>query len=345
MHSSSAVCRRFRRRAVSPHMAWLLLSFGALATPLVVVAQAPGTPAPAPLGLGDVLQATLTRHPALDGARARVRAAVGARSAAGVLGNPVFTYSLENARLPGGSDPNMPREAMTTITLPLEPFYQRGARVRQAGAALRAAEADAATDRQRLALDAAHAYYRLALAQEQAAAARDLLRWLDSLVAYNQARAREGAAAEADLIRARLERDRAGAQLTNEEVAQAQAQAELAAFVADSASATGVRLVAVARSLAVATDSGPLGPPPDADSLPVASPLAARPEMRVARERLAAAEAGIDVEQRLLLRQLGATLGTKQSGGTTSLVVGASVPLPLFDRNRGEVARDRKSVV
>ena len=61
--------------------------------------------------------------------------------------------------------------------------------------------------------------------------------------------------------------------------------------------------------------------------------------MRAARERVAGAGAGIATEHAMLIRQLGLTLGTKQSGGTTSLVAGLSLPFPILDQNRGEIAR------
>ena len=41
----------------------------------------------------------------------------------------------------------------------------------------------------------------------------------------------------------------------------------------------------------------------------------------------------------MLVRQLGATIGTMQTGHTTSMIAGISLPLPLFDQNRGEVQR------
>src|SRR5438067_451068 len=47
----------------------------------------------------------------------------------------------------------------------------------------------------------------------------------------------------------------------------------------------------------------------------------------------------IATEHAMLIRQLGLTLGTKQSGGTTSLVAGLSLPFPILDQNRGEIAR------
>jgi cobalt-zinc-cadmium efflux system outer membrane protein len=345
------------RRLVAPILlAALAAPFTAAAQTTVGARAAPETlavtQASTPLTLDTVLDAVLRRHPVLEAARARVRAAAGARTTAGLLANPVLAYGVENARLPGGAVPDMPREAMTTATLPLEVLYQRGPRVGRAKAEVRAAEADAATDRQQLALDAAHAYYRLALAQEQVLAGRDLVGWLDTLVAYNRTRAREGAAAEADLLRAGLERDRARAELTMDEVERARAQAELAAFMADSDLANNGRWFRAAMSLSVIAPTTPLWVPslgllvdsdtivrPDTAALSAA--LATRPEMRAAEEQLAAAARGITLEHRMLLRELGATAGVKQSGGTTSLILGASLPLPLFDQNQGEVARAR----
>ena len=41
----------------------------------------------------------------------------------------------------------------------------------------------------------------------------------------------------------------------------------------------------------------------------------------------------------MLFRELGATIGTKQMMGTTSMIAGLSLPVPLFNQNRGEVSR------
>ena len=39
------------------------------------------------------------------------------------------------------------------------------------------------------------------------------------------------------------------------------------------------------------------------------------------------------------VRQLGATIGTMQTGHMTSMIAGVSLPFPLFDQNRGEIQR------
>ncbi|MHB2034011.1 MAG: TolC family protein, partial [Gemmatimonadaceae bacterium] len=70
-----------------------------------------------------------------------------------------------------------------------------------------------------------------------------------------------------------------------------------------------------------------------------AQALDRRADVRAARERVAAASAGVSSERALVLRQFGLTLGTRRTVGTTSLIAGVSVPIPLFDLNRGEIAR------
>ncbi|MEJ7810251.1 MAG: TolC family protein [Gemmatimonadaceae bacterium] len=313
--------------------------------------------ATAVLTLPQLLDSVAARHPLIAAASARVRAARAGRASAGTLGNPILAFQVENAPLPGRAAPPMERESMATATLPLEFLYQRGPRVRRAEAEVRAAEAEAAVQRQHVGLDAVGTFYRVALAQVAFDAARDLAGWLDSVVAYNRVRAREGVAAEADLIRSELERDRAAADATMQEADLARARAELATFLGDPR---------VARDLSVAAGDAPLPLPdgplmlvafatgarsaaPGAAARPAASDaprialgnraMDGRPEVRAARERLAAAGASIAAERTMLVRQLGATVGTKWSVGTTSLIAGVSLPFPLFDRNRGEVAR------
>lgn len=273
-----------------------------------------------------VLDSVAARYPSLEAAHARIRAARGSRSTAGTLGNPILMYNVENAPLPGRSAPPMDREMMVTATLPLEPLYQRWSRVNGANAEIRAAEADAQVERQRIGLDATRAFYRMARAQVALDAARDLGAWLDSVVAYNHARVKEGVAAEADLIRSELERDRAEADATMQAADLARARAELTVFLSDEPAATFL----------VAAFDAPLALP----AVSLASRTgSSRPDIRAARERVAVAGAGVTTERTSLVRQLGLTVGTKRSAGTTSLMAGVSMPFPLFDQNRGAIAR------
>ena len=312
-------------------------------------ARAQGAPS---LTLQSVLDSVSIRYPVVLAAQARVRAAEGSRTTAGAFGNPILGYQIDdnvdNTILPGGGTKrSLVPERIATVTLPLEPLYQRGARVRRADAEVRAAKEDAVAVRQQAALRAAQAFYRTALAQVGVATARDLLVWLDSLVTYNRSRVKEGAAAEADLIRSQLERDRAAAEATVQEAELAQARASLSTFAGVSFPGTqSLVLGGDIRPLSLPHDSlsssGPM-PVPRAmgDLAPQRQALLDRAEVRAARERVVATSASISSERTLILRQLGATVGTKQTAGTTSIIAGLTLPIPLFDQNRGEIQRAR----
>jgi outer membrane protein, heavy metal efflux system len=278
-----------------------------------------------PLTLRELADSVRVSLPSIQAADSRIRAATGSRTTAGLPGNPVLSYQVDQTPFPGRSalPADVPREAMTTATLPLEFLYQRGPKVARATAEVRAAEADAIAARQRGALDAAAAFYQTALAQTRVETTRELTAWLDSLVGYNRARVEEGVAAEADLIRAMLERDRLLAELAMREADLARARASLSAF-APADPRTPIRPVAFSLQ--------PLAIPQSLSAVP-------RAEVRAARERVSSASAGVSTERSMTFRQLGATIGTMQTMGTTSMIAGISFPLPVFDLNRGEIRR------
>ncbi len=294
--------------------------------------------------LRDVLDSVRLRSPLLEAARARARAVGGTRTAAGTFENPMLSYQVENAPFPGGRPlAGAATEHLTMASLPLAPLYQRSARLAQADASVRAADADARATSQRVALDAARAYYRAAMAEVGADAANNLTRWLDTVVTYNRTRVQQGVTAEADLIRSELERDRALADAGVQAAELARSRVDLSAFLGDP--------VIVGTMWRVAVDEMPLAWP----NLPTVARVAAtkapaqgmmlsaaevdqRPDVTAARERLAAATAAASLEQRMRLRELGAMLGVKQTAGVSSMLVGVSVPLPLLDQNRGAVA-------
>ena len=292
-----------------------------------VLAQV-GTPSSGALTLRMVLDSVRANHPTIRAADSRVDASRGSRSTARAFGNPVLSYQVNQTPFPGGQPLALEREATTTATFPLEFLYQRGPRVARADAELRSATAEAINTRQRLGLAAADAFYRVALAQIQVATTRDVVGWLDTLVAYNRFRVAEGAAAEADLIRAEVERDRSAAEATLGEAELLRARAALDAFISNDERANARTIVAV--------DATPL-------ALPASSAfnLDARPDVRAARERVTASAAAVSSERTMIFREVGATIGAMQTGPTTSMVAGVSLPLPSFNTNRGEIQRAR----
>lgn len=309
------------------------------------------------LTLGALLDSVETGHPLVAASRARVRAAEATREAAGVFSNPVLGFEVDNAAFPWQHPVTLPigmeRESMTTATIPLEPIYQRSPKIRQADAELRATRADAFGERQRVAREAARAFYRTALAQVGVNVAMDLASWLDTLVSYNSKRVSQGAMAERDLIRSQLERDRALADQAVEEAELARARAQLSSFLGnevgpDQLSSRNIVVIAgssplpftVARrdtlSSAMASAKQVRAESGSSDS---ATGFGQRPDVVAARERVTAARAAITSERTMLFRELGATVGVKRSAGMSTMIAGVSLPLPFFDQNRGQVAR------
>lgn len=293
-------------------------------------AQVPvsATPAPGGMSLPDLFTQIRLTHPRIAAAQARIEAARGSRRAAGVPPNPAFGLAVENAPLPGrGPAPTLDREVMTTAMFPLAFAYQRGPRVRRASAEVDAMVADAGAERQRVALDAARAYYRVALAQIELASSEDLAGWLDSLTVYHERRAGEGLSAEAELIRIRLERERAWSEVATQRAELARVRAVLGSFLGDSTPDLAVMVTA---------PDAPL-PIPELPGDPAAWDL--RPDVRAARARLAAAGAGVGVAASQVFPEVSATAGLKWSAGTSTLLAGLSLPLPLLNQNGGERIR------
>jgi cobalt-zinc-cadmium efflux system outer membrane protein len=299
-------------------------------------AQAAG-PSAAALTLDAVVRAALARNPLLTAAEARVLAVRGSRITAGSMPNPVASYQVENAAFPGGRTPEgLVRENSTTATLPLDQLWQRRSRVRGADADVRAAEADLMSLRRTVVVDATRAFHRAALAQVGARGAADVEAGLDSLLRFNRTRVAEGATAEGDLIRLEVERMRVGTERALQEAELARARAALAPYLA-----AGSAVVPVVNEL-----NAGMGSPTGAATIPPFDALAAgaltvRPDLKAARARAQSAAQGAELQRSLIVRQLGATFGMKTTGGTRSMIAGVSVPIPLFDQNRGEVQRAR----
>ena len=293
--------------------------------------------------LVEVLDRAVAQHPLVDAARARVRSAEGSRLTARSLANPVLTWQVENAPFPGRDVPaGMVRELSTFATLPLEPLFQRGPRVRRATEDVRAAEAELDLARRAVLLDASRAFYRVALAQSAVEGATDVRDRLSELAGYTGARVKEGATSEGDLIRVQVELDRAEAALAMERVELARARGTLSPYLGGAAPASALDAIHVV----VDTSTAPVSASASGNAALLA-PLAtymtraglARPDLVAARARVAAARAETNYQRTLAVRQLGATFGSKRIAGVNTMVAGLSLPLPLFDQNRGEVQR------
>ena len=297
--------------------------------------------------LEDVLTSALAQHPLVEAAQARVAAAQGGRITARTYPNPVGTLWLENATLPGQrAAPGVNRETSTYFTLPLEPLFQRRPLMRAADERIKAARADVTGERREVALDTAHAFYRVALAQVALDAAEENRNALEELVTFNRNRVSAGAIPEVDLLRVEVELDRATTNVALGRIDLVRTWAELRPFLGPSVPPVSALPsegpVMVPR---VRVPDGPAAASPMALSDLLARAREQRPEIVSARARVAAAGAETDYQRRLLVRHLGATFGFKQVNGDSTMIAAVSVPVPMFDRNRGEIQRTTNEAI
>ena len=271
--------------------------------------------------------------PRLVESRARIDAAQGHATQAGAWIDPTFGVEVEDV---AGSGPYTGwSQAQTTVSLsePLELGGQRGARVVAGRAAVRSAELQSEGVRVEFGHQLALAY-----AAAEAAQARS------ELLTEDIARAQEDVRIARALVKAGKEAD----------LRAVQADAELAAAQAEFEAARADQLNALGRLSSLAGLREPLERVTPSllnrnTSAPPSATVAARstdPAVRSAEAEHEAAQQRLAVERKRAIPTPTLLVGTRRFSATdtNAWVMSVSVPLPLFDRNRGEIAAARAEV-
>jgi len=244
--------------------------------------------------------------------------------------NPVAGVELEDVAGTGAYRGTSQSQATVSLSEPLEIGGQRSARVASGQAGVRAAEARRALARLDFGYDLAVAY-----AQAEATAIR-----MD-IAAEDLARAREDLRAARALVKSGNEAELRAVQA---EAAESEANAELDTARADSAAALAglSSLAGVADIFAAVTPS--LLQSGGGDMRPeTTDPTVDPPAVKVALAERDAAERQVDVERKRVIPTPSVSIGLRRikPDDATTFVFGVSVPLPLFDRNRGQIAAAR----
>ena len=276
----------------------------------------------------ETVATVLRRSPALGAAEAGVAASRGSLAQAGLRPNPALGVTAENV---GGSGLYRgARSAETTVEMAqrLEVGGQRGARIGVARTEVVLAGRDLAATRLDLVRAARQAYTEAVAARRAARIAADGVLLAEEVL--RAARERVGAGREP-----LLQQRRAEVSLSTARIARARAERE--AEVAR-------------RNLAVVLAAGEveLGPSdrwfddigPDPSGRVPVDP-AANPDFARWRDEVARADAILGLERRRAIADVTVGAGVRRFSGTsdTAMVLNLSVPLPVFDRNQGNIAR------
>ncbi|SFU62558.1 TolC family protein [Pseudomonas sp. OV546] len=289
---------------------WSIVVF--LATAQGVVAQT--------LTLDAALQTAFANNPDLAAAQWEIDIAQGGRQQAGLIPNPVASWDAEDTR----------RNSRTTtvkLSQTLELGGKRGARI---DVATRAQDAAALTLEQRrntLRAEVIDNYYgalraqeRLDLAQRSMAVAERGLAVANGRVTAGKTSPVEATRAQVQLSEMRLELNRAQIGLTD-------AYRRLAASTGNA--------VPDFQVVATHTQSTP--------ALPPATQLLARleqtAELRLAELNILQNEASVGLEKAQRIPDLDVSIGSQYDASVRERVnlVGVSMPIPLFNRNQGNV--------
>ena len=313
-----------------------------LVTALIFQASAPSVLADqANLSLGSALDQARTENPQLAMARARVSEAEGMREQAGLIPNPSLYATSENTPL-GGSQPfRFSRDTDDYVYLiqKIELGGKRSRRVAFASENVGQMNIQSEVAMHQLLARVATAYWMAAGSAALDQLYKREVRTLDDIVVYNRARVQKGATAEADLIRIQLESDRIRAQAGQ---AAERARRSLIALYREMGATSFPDSVVFTDQLDDLTELQP----PDLQTV-----LRDRPEMRAAREGVKQAEANFNLQRAnavpdpQLMAGYKRFSGSGQFTGQNTLFFGFQVPLPIFDRNQGQIAAAQAKVL
>ena len=292
----------------------------ALMLPALALAQAP----PAPLTLERALQTALETRAESRAAEYFVEAQQGAARQAGRAPNPVFSIQSENWRAADGFSPLRDLDLFAFVSQQIETGGKRRLRTEAAEADTRVAQAEREVLRWRIESQVALSWWDAYRAQQETALIEESIAAADELVRYHEVRLREGAGPEIDVIKVRVELEKERRRLAEAQVAEREAKFRLLAEMG-SAMPADFRLERGEDSLAE-------------PEISVASALANRPDLLLARRIAERDDALTDVQRSRATPDITPYFGYKRTGGFNTLIGGVSIPLPVRDRNSGAVA-------
>ena len=299
--------------------------------------EAPSAPNPTgPVTLGEALALALLHNPALSAFAWETRALEARMMQAGRPPNPTLDILIEDlaATRVSGTDRDQPLQPQTTLQLSqlIELGGKRAARVRLAQANVDLAAWDYETARIDVLTQVSRAFIDVLAAQETFAVSEETTRLV------TQVRENVGARVTAGTV-SPIEETRAG-------VAVAAVRADAArARRALEASRTRLALLWGSPVAAFANAAGALKtePPPLPAVAALTSMLTQNPDLARWAAELAQREANLAVEQSRRTIDVAVSAGYRRftTVDGNSFVVGASVPLPFFDKNKAGIEEAR----
>jgi cobalt-zinc-cadmium efflux system outer membrane protein len=272
------------------------------------------------LSLAQAIEAAFAENPDLAAARWEIGVAEGARQQAGLIPNPVLSWEAEDTR----------RETSTTTVMlsqELELGGKRGARIDVARRGQDAAQIELERRGNELRAEVVQAFYAAVRAQTGLDLARQSQRLAERGLQVANGRIEAGKSSPVEATRAQVQLAETHLQVRRAETLKANSYRELARATGSSTTQFD-RLEYTELSL---------GKSPSAAKMLVAINQSA--ELRLAQAQIEERDALMGSERAQRIPDLTVSIGSQYSREDRERVnvVGLSMPLPLFNRNQGNV--------
>ena len=277
------------------------------------------------------------RNLALIAAKFNIDQARAEEVIASAVPNPVFGLSvteLSNQMAKAADSRSLPA-VNPSIQLLIETAGKRGLRMEGAELGAEAAELDLQDATRTLTNAVRHAFYALLLAQKNLAVAQDNFERFRQIMGANEVRLRVGDISETDFTRIEVESLKAQADLDRAQAGLKQARADLLLLLGWPDN--GLQI-----SAADAWPAANLAEEVSREERLTRQALENRPDLKAAKLRILQAEKNLTLARRLAIPDVTVMAGYSRDPGnyfTNTGMVGFSVPLPLFYRQEGEIAK------
>ncbi|WP_367863781.1 TolC family protein [Pseudomonas guariconensis] len=281
---------------------------------------APSLRAEQRLSLPQAIEAAFAQNPDLAAAGREIGIAEGERRQAGLLPNPELSWEAEDTR-------RDTRTTTVTLSQALELGGKRGARIDVAAAGQSVAQLEWERQRNGLRADVVQAFHAALRAQTALELAQQSQALTERGLRVVQGRVKAGQSSPVEATRAQVQLAQAQAQVRRAESQRVVANQSLARL-------TGSPQAAFAR-----LDTSQLSPGPAPRAQTLLDKVSQTAEWRLAEAQIQRGEASLGSEKAKRIPDLTVSLGSQYSREERERVnvVGLSMPLPLFDRNQGNV--------
>ena len=280
------------------------------------------------LSFTDALRLASRGNAQMAAAEGRIASARGLSLQVGLKPNPRSTIQLENYRAweqPPFSFANSP-DNYGILTQQIERGSKRQRRVESADATVQRFVLERDLLSRQIASRVAGAYWSAAAAEQVRLLWQGQTQSYSDLVTYTENRLKEGVVAEADVIRAKVERGKALLSAANASQQAVQARINLFREMGQSDIPNAVEL-----------------DDPSTAAAPVLIPtiqlvLQSRYELQVARQMVVEAQAKLSLQRANAKVDPDISMGYKRTVGVDTIYAAITVPLPIHNRNQGNVA-------